>query len=75
MFTVADPQKGLWDLSPPFLFLDQAEGQTEGQKKMIFFRPPPPILSQGLDDWVPPYLKVRMRHWFITFIHDDDMHV
>ena len=75
MFTVADPQKGLWDLSPPpFLFFDPAEGPTEGQKKMIFFRPPP-ILSQGLDDWVPPYLKVWMRHWFITFIHDDDMHV
>ena len=36
MFTVVDSQKGLWDLSPPFLFLDQAEGQTEGQKKMIF---------------------------------------
>ena len=75
MFTVVDSQKGLWNLSPPFLFLDQAEGQTEGQKKMIFFRPPTPILSQGLDDWVPPYMKVWMHHWFITFIHDDDMHV
>ena len=47
---------------------------------MIFFRPTPPppptpILSQGLDDWVPRYLKVWMRHWFVTFIHDDDMHV
>ena len=62
---------------PTPYFLTKLRGQAEGHKKNDFFRPPPspPILSQGSDDWVPPYLKVWMRHWFITFIHDDDMHV
>ena len=77
MFRVADPWEGL--VGPQPLFLDQTEGANQrAQKKLFFFPPPPPpppILSQGLGDLVPPYLKVWMRHWFITFIHGDDMHV
>ena len=41
---MADPGEG----PPRLTFLDQ----TEGRK--IFLRPPPPCLSQGLDDPPPP---------------------
>ena len=52
---------GAWEAQVPLLFLDQTEAAPEGLKK-IFWRPPP-LLSQGLDDWVlPPYLKVWIRH-------------
>lgn len=47
-----------WGPPPPPYFLTKLRGQTEGHKKNDFFLPPPPILSQGLDDWVPPYLMV-----------------
>ena len=36
----------------------------EGPKKFVFETPPPPSLSQGLDDWVPPHLKAWIRRWF-----------
>ena len=36
----------------------------EGPKKFVFETPPPPSLSQGLDDWVPPHLKAWIRCWF-----------
>ena len=79
MFTVADPREGLvGPQPPPLLFLDQTEGANRrAQKKFFFFYPPPPphILAQGLDDRVPPYLKVWICHWFISFILDDDVHV
>ena len=49
MFTVADPQKGLWDLSPPPpLILDKAEGANRrAQKKWFFLDPPPSHLISG----------------------------
>ena len=67
MFTVADPREGLVGPQPPppLLFLDQTEGANRrAQKKLFFFLPPPPphILAQGLDDRVPPYLKVWICH-------------
>ena len=72
MFTVADPREGL--VGPQPLFLGQTEGAKRRAQKKIYFLDPP-ILSQGLGDQVSPNLKVWIRHWFISFIHDDDMHV
>ena len=46
---------GAWEACAPLLFLDQTEAAPEGPKK-IFWRPPPPPLSQGLDDRVPPLI-------------------
>ena len=43
----------------PLLFLDQTEARTA--QKNFFGDGAPPPLSQGLDDWVPPYLKVWIR--------------
>ena len=46
--------------SPPHLFLDQIDARRAEKK---FLRsPPPPTLSQGLDDRAPPYLKVWICH-------------
>ena len=42
--------------------VDQGEGPREGLKKIFFWDHPLPTLSQGLDDWAPPYLKVSIRH-------------
>ena len=59
------PRGGAWEAQAPLLFLDQTEAAPEGPKK-FFWRPGPPPLSQGLDDWVlPPYLKVWIRHCII----------
>ena len=43
---------GAWEAQAHLLFLDQTAVAPEGQKK-FFWRPPPP-LSQGLDDRMPP---------------------
>ena len=40
---------------PPPLLLDQTEARRA--EKIVFWDAPPP-LSNGLDDWDPPYLKV-----------------
>ena len=39
----------------------EARRRQEGPNK-ISLRPPPPRLSQGLDDRAPSYLKVWIRH-------------
>ena len=47
----------------PPLFLDQNEARRA--EKHGFFRLPLP-LSQGLDDPPPSYLKILIRHWFVS---------
>ena len=44
---------GAWEARAPLLFLDQTEA-TPKEPKKFFGRLPPPPLSQGLADWVPP---------------------
>ena len=48
----------------PHLFLDQTEARRAEKN---IWRPPPPPLSQGLDNRPPttPYLKVWIRHCFV----------
>ena len=36
----------------------------KGRKNLFLRPPPPPSLSQGLDDWAPPHLKAWIRRWF-----------
>ena len=55
----AEPGEGPW--GPVALFLDQTEARRA--PNFSFLRPPPPPLSQGLDDRAPLYLKVWIRHW------------
>ena len=57
---------GAWGAWAPIFFLDQTEAQRA--KKIIFeTAPPPPHLSQGVDDQAaPPYLKVWIRHCIIV---------
>ena len=52
---VVDPGEGPGPAPPPPLLLDQTEARRA--EKIVFWDAPPP-LSNGLDDWDPPYLKV-----------------
>ena len=46
------------------LFLDQTEAR---RAEKIFLTPvPPPLLSKGLDDRPPSYLKIWIRHCVAT---------
>ena len=60
--SVADPGEEPGGPAPPYF---QTKRRPEGRKQIFWrppFAPPPPPLSQGLDDRAPLYLKVWIRH-------------
>ena len=52
---------GAWEAWAPLLFLDQTEAAPEGPQNFFWRLPPPPPLSQGLDDRVPPLSELLIN--------------